>query len=886
MGRRTIWAVAAFAFALVLPPAASAANGTVVRETLDNGLRVVVVRNTLAPTVATSVNYLVGANETPPGFPGMAHAQEHMMFRGGPGLSADQLADIGSLMGGSFNAQTRQDVTQYYYTVPAEDLDVALHIEALRMAGVHDSDADWQRERGAIEQEVAQDLSSPSYVLFSRLREALFAGTPYSHDALGTKESFDKTTGAMLKSFHDAWYAPNNAVLVIAGNVEPKAALASVRKLFGSIPRKTLPQRPKIELKPVVAGAIRLDSDLPYGLRVLALRLPGFESPDFPAIEMLADILNSQRGPLYGLVASGKALGVEFSVQPLAKASIGYFTIAYPAAETGEAIEREVRAIVSGIAAHGVPADLLAAARLQERRSAEFQKNSIEGLASVWSEAVAVQGLGSPDDDLDRILKVTVADANAAARTYLQLDRAVSAVLTPSGSGKPVAGAGFGGQETIAVGESKGVALPDWARSALDRLDMPRSTPLPVRTRLANGVTLIVQPEDVSDTVSVYGHVRNRPELQVPKGKDGLSEVLDRMFSYGTEEKGRQEFQAALDRIGAEESAGVDFSVKTLADTFDEAVALLAEHELRPAFDADDLVAVKRSVEGDVAGRLKSPGYLAGRAVRAALFPKDDPTLREASPADVHSIGIGDVRAYYRAAIRPDLTTIVVIGRVTPESARAVIERHFGTWSASGPQPDTVLPTVPPSGPSAVAVPDASRSQVSVTLAETLGLTRSDPDYYALQLGNTVLSGAFYASRFSRDIRKDAGLVYAIDAMVQAGKTRSVYLVEYASNPENVSKVQDAVRREFLAMQAKPVTPDELHRAKALLLRGIPLAQASVGDIAGGYIARIERDLPLDEPTVAARRYLSLDAAAVRAAFAKWVRPEAFSRVTRGPSAG
>ncbi len=100
------------------------------RATLTNGLRVIVVRNTLAPVVATSVNYLVGSDEAPPGFPGTAHAQEHMMFRGSPGLSADQLADIGSLMGGNFNANTRESLTQYLFTVPAEDLDVALHIEA------------------------------------------------------------------------------------------------------------------------------------------------------------------------------------------------------------------------------------------------------------------------------------------------------------------------------------------------------------------------------------------------------------------------------------------------------------------------------------------------------------------------------------------------------------------------------------------------------------------------------------------------------------------------------------------------------------------------------------------------------------------------------------
>src|ERR1700735_4495364 len=200
---------------------AAHADPNVLRATLENGLRVIIVRNTLAPVVATSVNYLVGSDEAAPGFPGMAHAQEHMMFRGSPGLSTEQLANISAVMGGNFNANTRESVTQYVFTVPAEDLDVALHIEALRMSGVLDSESEWKQERGAIEQEVAQDLSDPDYVLYEKMRAEMFAGTPYAHDALGTRPSFNATTGAMLHDFYRTWYAPNNAVLVITGDVDP-----------------------------------------------------------------------------------------------------------------------------------------------------------------------------------------------------------------------------------------------------------------------------------------------------------------------------------------------------------------------------------------------------------------------------------------------------------------------------------------------------------------------------------------------------------------------------------------------------------------------------------------------------------------------------------------
>src|SRR5579863_2936058 len=247
----------------------SANNGKpaedVTRATLKNGLRVVIVANKLAPVATTVVNYLVGSNEAPPGFPGTAHAQEHMMFRGSPGLTAAQLAAITAAMGGNFNADTQQTVTQYYFTVPAEDLDLALHIDALRMRAVFDTDALWTQERPAIEQEVAQDMSDPEYVLYTKLLQIFFKGTPYAHDALGTRPSFDKTSGAMLKQFHDTWYAPNNAILVIVGNVDTHKALQQVKTLFESIPAKKLPSRPQAVLAPITPTTIRLNTDTPYG---------------------------------------------------------------------------------------------------------------------------------------------------------------------------------------------------------------------------------------------------------------------------------------------------------------------------------------------------------------------------------------------------------------------------------------------------------------------------------------------------------------------------------------------------------------------------------------------------------------------------------------------
>ena len=171
-----------------------------------------------------------------------------------------------------------------------------------------------------------------------------------------------------------------------------------------------------------------------------------------------------------------------------------------------------------------------------------------------------------------------------------------------------------------------------------------------------------------------------------------------------------------------------------------------------------------------------------------------------------------------------------------------------------------------------------------MTLAETLGLNRANPDYYALQLGNHVLGGAFYATRLYQGLREKSGLVYYVASSFEVGQSRAIYTVNYACDPKNVFRARDIVEQNLKKMQMTPVTPQELHQAKALLLREIPLSEASVDSIAQGLIYRASHDLPLDEPTRAAHQYLKLNAEQVQAAFAKWVRPNDLVQVTEGPT--
>ncbi|MGB8768526.1 MAG: insulinase family protein, partial [Candidatus Korobacteraceae bacterium] len=641
---------------------------SVLRARLDNGLPVVIIRNSLAPVATVEMNFLVGGDETPAGFPGMAHAQEHMAFRGCTGMTADQTAAIYAQLGGRNNADTQQTITQFFTTVPAADLDVALEAQAACLHGIDDSQQQWAEERGAIEQEVARDLSNPTYKFINRLNEDMFAGTPYAHDPLGTKSSFDATTGEMLRQFYEKWYRPNNAILLVVGDVDRGATLAKIRHLFGDIPSHPLPARPAVDLRPVKSETFTLDSNLPYGLGFIAYRFPGTDSPQYAAAQILADVLASQRADLYGMVPAGKALAAEFGLaETYPKASVGYGVVALPAGMDITAAIAEMRHILSAYAEKGVPEDLVEAAKRSEVASAEFQRNSIPGLADLWSNTLAAEGRTSPDEDVAAIQRVTLADVNRVAKQYLVGQNSITATLKPVPTGQPVGGKGYGGAEQVTSAPTKPVQLPQWAAAALAQLKIPSDYVTASDTVLPNGLRLIVKTDRTSPTVSVLGSVKHNSDLQTPPGQEGVSEVLESLYSYGTQTLDRLAFQKALDEISANESAGYKFAVKVLKDHFSRGVQLLADNELHPALPAQAFAVVSKQTSEFVAGNLKSPGYRTSRALDLALLPAGDPVLREVTPATLANVTLDDVKQYHAATIRPDLTTIVVIGDVSAE---------------------------------------------------------------------------------------------------------------------------------------------------------------------------------------------------------------------------
>jgi zinc protease len=856
----------------------------VTRATLANGMRVIIVKNSLAPVVTIEANILAGRNESPVRFSGMAHAQEHMAFRGCFGMTTDQTAAIYAQLGDENNADTQQNVTQFYVTVPTGDIDIALEAQAKCLRNIDDSQFEWKRERGALEQEIDGNLSDPTYNVFYRINRTMFAGTPYAHDALGNKASFQNTTGAMLRKFHRKWYVPSNVILVIVGDIEPEKTLATIARLFGHIQSHDVPLRPSFSLHQFKSKNFTINSDQPYTLAYIAYRLPGTDSTDYAATVILADVLASRRADVYGMVPSGLAMRADFGLEEIyRKASIGVAVIAISPDNSFLHSLSKLREIITSYAENGVPKELVEAAKRGELAEEVFQCNSIPGMADLWSNALAVEGRTSPGDDFQALRKVTLADVNRVARHYMAEAATITVTLEAGSVRSRENVAGLGNVEKVRARSIEPVQLPRWVTGRLEQLRVPQNNARSTDVTLANGIRLIVRTDLTNPTVTLLGSIKHNADLQTPAGKEGISYVLEDLYGYGSEKMDRIAFQAALDDIAANEEAGYRFSLSVFRDEFSRGIQLLADNELNPDFSSKTFATARRQTIQRVTGDMLGSDYRFSRALDRAMVPPNDPTLRNATPETLGSLTLDDLKAYQRATIRPDLTTIVVVGGISSADAKAMIEQWFGNWSAIGPVPVTELPSVPLNLASALSVIDVTLEQDSVVLAEQLKLERSDPEYYALQLGTQILDGGFYASRLYHDLRQVTGSVYAVDVSLSAIGTRARYTIMYDCDPEKADDVRAIIERDLNQMRTENVSARELHQAKALLLRQISLRESSVDAIASDILDRAQSGLSLDEPFDAGKKYVALTADDIRIAFANVIRTGDLVQVVRGP---
>jgi zinc protease len=847
-------------------------------------LRVVVVEDHAAPVVQTSVWYHFGSLDETKGKTGLAHATEHMMFRGTTDMSAGGLDDIVARLGAQMNGQTSYDYTQFYFMMPADKVNVALQIEADRMEHAAMRQADWSIERGAVLNELEGDDSSPFFSLLAKVRAAAYPGEPNGRTPTGFITDVEHATAADIAKYYHEWYAPNNATLVVAGAVDHEAVFAKAKRYFAAVPSKKLP--PKQNPNPVPARGATVEAEFPFPFEILdlAYAVPGDTQHGEPAISTLATLLENQRSPFYrALVQSNIALAIEASSDTQLKGGLlNVFIVLNPGRSSREA-QSVFQSTLESVLQNGFDPDLVLAAKRLTMAERVFSADSIDGIGDLAGYTYGIVGERISDEDA-RLEALTGADLLAAARTYLSRPTVVGH-LTPNespprgNSQKSSAEASDDFSKRIPHGP---IVEPDWIAKAIRTPTTERSALAPVEFTLSNGLHVIVQTKTDRPTFVLQGKIASSPAFEAA-GQEGIARLAGAVADYGSAGYPFEQRRKATDEMGAFIGTGSAFSAQGMSADFERIVAILADGEQHPTF-AEPWFGVERSQLGN---SLQSESNISGvqidRAYDRLLLSSDDPTLRQATPQSISGISQADLIAYTQRYWRPDLTTIAVVGNLSPQQVRNALESAFGTWQVSGPKPDPHLMPIPPAAAGHDYI-GTSANQVYIRLGQP-AMARSNPDYDAFLLLNQILGGSgAFESRLWQELRQKRGLVYSVNSTLDSDADRGDFRIELDASPARVVEAVEFVRQELQRLQKEPVSLTELQEAKVRLVSNALLDEASSSGQVKQLMDIASNGLPLNYYGTLGARFSQITPADIRRVAQAYLHPDRLVEVYAGPS--
>jgi zinc protease len=880
-------AVGGAARAATAPNASSAAAALTagVQETvLSNGLVVLVKEVRSAPVVSFSVWYRVGSRNEHTGITGVSHLLEHMLFKGTRQYRLGEIARTLFLAGAGFNASTYYDWTNYYETIASDRIELAMRIEADRMVNSRIDKADLDAEMTVVRSELEGGENSPGRLLWQAVVSAAFQAHPYNWPVIGWRSDVENVSRDAIYQYYRTYYGPNNAVVVVVGDVAAADALRLVRQHFGPI--KPIPTPPEVyTTEPPQRGerrvTVRRSGSLPMAL--IAWKGPTGRDPDSYALDVLGGVLGEGRtGRLYqALVEKGVASRVDAGSPSLRDPFLFYVSATARPGVTAERLETALLEEVERVAATPITDEELA--RAQRRAEAEFvfQTNSVTAQArqlGYWAMNGDWRYLTTY---LDRIRALTPADIQAVARRTFVADNRTVGHFVPSDAGAP---AGAPPREASARVErpkrgDRPITLPRTSAARVPSRHVTRFT-------MDNGISVIVQENHANPTVALRASVP-AGSLADPQDRPGLAGFTAAMLSRGTTQRSALGFATALEDVGASLGAGADtlataITGQALTRDFDLVLDLFTEMLRQPTFPAADLERLKGETLAGIAQSKTNPDRVASRAFERAVFPSGHPLRPETfeeSEAAVAAMTRDDLVAFHRRQYGPDRMIVVVAGDVAAEQVRDALQKRLGDWPRNpearpiGP-PDLPLQTAPVS----LEIPVPDRSQAAIIWGHAGGLRRSDPDFYQVQVMSLILGGGALTSRFSTSIRDDQGLAYTVYGSFDASLYPGPYRAGMGTNPANARKAVAALEAEVRRIRRDGVTRREVDEAVAYLTGRFPLrleTNAGIAEILWGmeffnlgadYIDRYAsyyRAVTVQQVNEAARAHLHPDVATV-----------------------
>jgi zinc protease len=852
--------------ATIATPAAQNRASTIPRVaaekyTLPNGLEVILSRRPELPMVAVNLWYHVGPAHEAAGRTGFAHLFEHMMFQASKHVPEDSFFRTLEAAGASdINGSTSFDYTNYYQTVPANQLELALWLESDRMGYLLDvvDETSFANQQDVVRNERRQRTENAPYGL---AQEAMFqllypAGHPYHGVVIGSHQDIQAAKLADVKQFFKEYYAPNNATLSLVGDFDPQQVRQLVTRYFGSLKRGPAVAPVKIDTPRITAERRKVvPSRIELPKVYMAWITPPFFRPGDAEADVTATILGGGRSSrLYKKLVYERQIAQDVSAFQYSLMLGSAFMIEATArpGHTVEELEKAIDEELSALAAQ--PPDV----REVERARNQFETSTVSSLESISGLADRLNlynhYVGQPDyveQDFGRYSGITPAAVQSFVRD--QLPRTGRVVVhavqgTPDlgpqvATPPPPKSAAGTGAESINVDEPWRKEPPKAGAARAVQLPTPTSTTLP------NGLTLILNERPGLPIVSASLVFRSGSGAN-PPDQPGLASFAVAMLDEGTATRNALQIADEVAQLGASlgTSSSMDsmtVSGRALSKNFAPLLDLVADVTLRPSFAAPEIERQRTQRLSALLQQREDPSQVAGRVAAAALYgPKHAYGYTElGTEASVKSMTRDDMLGFWKAHFLPNAAALVVAGDISMNELRAVAEKSFGAWQRG--QPPRAAPGAPSTTDARVVIVDTPGAPQTQLRVVGMGAPRSSPDFRPMQLMNQALGGTF-AGRVNMNLREKNGYSYGTYSQFVFRRDSGMFQVYGGVRTDVTAPAVREVFNELRGVHERPITQDELVRAKDGLSNSLPGAFETSSNAVSNFANVFTYDLGLD----------------------------------------
>ena len=865
------------------------------KYTLPNGLEVILVEDHKLPTTTVNVWYHVGPANEAPGLTGFAHLFEHMMFAGSrhvPRGAADQLLEGAGAT--DSNGSTDYDRTNYFDTVPSNQLELALWAHSDRMGYLLDvlDQTALSNQQDVVRNERRQSIENRPYgIVEEAMYHQLFPAThPYYADVMGSHADIQSAKLADIRAFFTRYYGPNNASLVIAGDIDKARTKALVAKYFGSFKRGPAVPKLAVVTPPITAERRQVVADRVELPRVfMAWLTPPAYQPGDAELSLTGLILaggNSSR--LYKSLVYDQQIAqdVNAAQNSLAISSVFSIDVTARPGHTAAEIEAAMQTELVALRDHGPTGKELERARnmLETAMLGQLEKLGGMGLANQLNQYN--QYLGDPGylgQDLERYRRVTPADIQRVAAAQLQ-DRARVVVVgvpgTPDLGPEVPTPAPLKGAPTRTAATATATAIN---RDEAWRYTPPKAGPAPAivlpqgtRFTLPNGLTVIHHYNGALPLVAAELVVKTGSEAN-PAGLSGLASFTAQMLDQGTTRRSAPQIADQVAQLGAflGTTSTADASsaqVTALKSNFGAALDLLADVVQHPAFPDPEVERQRAGRLGALSQQRDNAPAVAARIEAAALYGSDNPYgyVELGTEAALRRTSRADLQQFWQQHYVPNNAALVVSGAIGADELKTLATASFGAWL---PAPVAATPATPVhTGAARLILVDKPGAPQTALRVGLVGPDRKTPDFAPLQVMNAALGGLF-TSRLNTVLREEKGYTYGVYSRFAYRRQAGPFSIAGSFRTDVTGPAVAGIFNEVDGMLVRPLAGKELANARNSQVLSLPgqfeANQSIVASMANTYIY----DLGTDYYSKLPARYASVTAAQVQAVARKYLKP-------------